>query len=146
MMFELGNPLSHSAIVNQMRHQQYRAGLLTIAAINCEELLQFYAQLLGQEPQPYIPNIYGEFQLPGLRLGIFKPKQTHLGEFAPIAGRAGAMSLCLEVGDLEAAITHITALGYPPTDPIEIAAHGREIYARDPVGNRLILYEPSLLP
>ena len=133
-------------MVNQKRHQQYRAGLLTIAAINCEDLLQFYAQLLGQEPQPYIPNIYGEFQLTGLRLGIFKPKETHLGEFAPIPARTGAMSLCLEVADLEAAINHLTALGYPPTDPIQIAAHGREIYARDPLGNRLILHEPPLLP
>lgn len=122
---------------------QYRVGLLAIAAINCEDLLQFYAQLLGQEPQAHIPNIYGEFQLTGLRLGIFKPQQTDMGEFASLPGKAGAMSICLEVADLEAAITHITALGYPPTDTIRIAAHGREIYARDPQGNRLILYEHS---
>ncbi len=126
-----------------MSHQQEQAGLLAIAAINCEELLQFYAQLLAQEPQAYIPNIYGEFHIKGLRLGIFKPQQTEMAEFAPIAGRSGAMSLCLEVANLEAAITHITALGYPPTNTIRIAAHGREIYARDPQGNRLILYEPS---
>jgi hypothetical protein len=51
------------------------------------------------------------------------------------------MSLCLEVSDLEDAIAHITALGFPPPGEILTASHGREIYAYDPDGNRLILHQ-----
>jgi hypothetical protein len=53
------------------------------------------------------------------------------------------MSLCLEVEDLENAIAHLTALGYPPPGQIIIATHGREIYAYDPAGNRLILHQAN---
>ncbi|MBD0267928.1 MAG: VOC family protein, partial [Cyanobacteria bacterium Co-bin8] len=52
-----------------------------------------------------------------------------------------------EVVDLEGAIAHLTTLGYPPPGPVMIASHGREIYAYDPDGNRLILHQshpPSL--
>ncbi|MCU0516707.1 MAG: VOC family protein [Oscillatoria sp. Prado101] len=115
------------------------AALVTLAAANSEVLVQFYSQLLGQPPQTHIPNVYAEFQLPGVRLGIFRPKVTHLEEFA-YTGKSG-MSLCLEVGDLEAAIAHLDALGFPPESEILTASHGREIYASDPAGNRLILHK-----
>ncbi|WP_017717306.1 VOC family protein [Kamptonema formosum] len=115
------------------------AALLTLAAANSEALVQFYSQLLGHAPQTYIPNFYAEFQLTGLRLGIFRPKETQLEEFAS-TGQSG-MSLCLEVSDLEAAIAHLDALGFPPAGEILTASHGREIYACDPAGNRLILHQ-----
>ncbi len=51
------------------------------------------------------------------------------------------MSLCLEVSNLEDAIAHLKTLGYPPPGNISIASHGREIYAYDPDGNRLILHQ-----
>lgn len=51
------------------------------------------------------------------------------------------ISLCLEVSNLEDAIAHLTALGYPPPGDISIASHGREIYAYDLDGNRLILHQ-----
>ena len=120
---------------------QCTAALVTLAAINQGELVLFYTQLLGQEPQTYIPNVYAEFQLPGLRLGIFKPKDTHQSEFEFVKS---GMSLCLEVKDLSAAITHLTRLGYPPPGEILTASHGREIYAYDPALNRLILHQSSL--
>ena len=43
--------------------------------------------------------------------------------------------------NLEAAIAHLDVLGYLPPGEIMTASHGREIYAYDPIGNRLILYE-----
>lgn len=120
---------------------QYTAALVTLAAINPDQLVLFYTQLLGQEPQPYIPNVYAEFQLPGLRLGIFKPKDTNQSEFEPVKS---GMSLCLEVKDLEAAVASLTSWGYPPPGEILTASHGREIYAYDPALNRLILHQSSL--
>lgn len=96
-----------------------------------------------------MPNRYAEFELPGLRLGIFRPKEKE-GEGEVIQNsklkiqnslRERGMGLCLEVEDLEAAIAHLTDLGYPPKGKILIASHGREIYAYDPEGNWLILYK-----
>lgn len=113
------------------------AAFITVATVNLEKLVSFYTNLLDKQPRSYIPNVYAEFQLPGLRLGIFKPKLTHSEEFVSGSG----MSLCLEVSDLEGAIAHITALGFPPPGDILSASHGREIYAYDPDGNRLILHQ-----
>jgi hypothetical protein len=113
----------------------YTDWFVTLADADGEILVRFYTLLFGQEPSVYIPKVYAEFQLPGLRLGIFKPK--HGEEFE---GRGG-MSLCVEVVDLVGAIAHLTSLGYPPPGEIAIASHGREIYAYDPRGNRLILHE-----
>lgn len=117
---------------------QYTDALVTLAAVNVEKLVIFYTEILGQDPVTHMPNIYAEFQLPGLRLGIFKPRETNQQEFE--SAKSG-MSLCLEVSDLEGAIAHFTALGYPPPEKILTASHGREIYAYDPLGNRLILHQ-----
>jgi hypothetical protein len=37
---------------------QYTNAFVTLAAADTETLVQFYAQLLEQEPKPYIPNVY----------------------------------------------------------------------------------------
>ncbi len=105
-------------------------------------LQYFYQQLLEQDPVVNIPNVYAEFQLPGLCLGLFHPKADHQAEF--VASSSGGMSLCIEVEDLEAAIAHLSAIGYPPPGQIQHASHGREIYAYDPCGDRLILHEAFL--
>ncbi len=118
---------------------RYTDAFVTLAAIDIDTLVEFYSQLLTQEPSPFIPKIYAEFQLSGLRLGIFKPKQKHEQEFANSAH--SGMSLCLEVEDLEEAIAHLTSLGYPPPGEVTTASHGREIYAYDPARNRLILHQ-----
>ncbi|MGL5135481.1 MAG: VOC family protein [Planktothrix sp.] len=112
---------------------------VTLGDPKMEILVEFYAQLLGIQPLNYIPDHYAEFQLPSLKLGIFKPQTADISEFSP-TGKTG-MSLCLEVRDLEQAIAHLKNLGYPPPGEIITAAHGREIYAYDPMGNRLILYQ-----
>ncbi|MEB3338168.1 MAG: VOC family protein [Leptolyngbyaceae bacterium] len=118
---------------------QCHSALVTLATTDFDRLVEFYSQLLQQSPQPHSPNSYAEFQLPGLRLGLFKPKGTSEAEFQHQT--ATGMSLCLEVGDLEAAIAGLTQLGCPPPDNILTASHGREIYAYDPAGNRLILHQ-----
>ena len=116
----------------------YTDALLTLAAADFETVVKFYCQLLAQEPKPYILNVYAEFQLSGLRLGVFKPKASSEAEFASVGG---GMSLCLEVADLEYAIAFLSNLGYPPLGEITTASHGREIYAYDPMHNRLILHQ-----
>ncbi len=119
----------------------YKMAYVTIAATNIEPLVEFYRQLLAQAPHCHRPNAYAEFQLPGLRLGLFKPRDNHRQEFEQ--SESSGLSLCLEVDDLDAAIAHLSTMGYPPPGEIIVASHGREVYAYDPNGNRLILHQPK---
>lgn len=121
---------------------KYHEIWVTIATPDLAALVDFYQNLLQQSPQVYLPKKYAEFQLSGLKLGIFCPKASHQAEFAQ--NQSGAMSLCLEVENLETAIATLTQLGYPPPGNIETASHGREIYGYDPAGNRLILHQSSV--
>jgi predicted enzyme related to lactoylglutathione lyase len=121
----------------------FKAALVTIASINFDRVVEFYTQFLGLTPQPYLPAVYAEFAIAGLKLGIFCPKSSHAAEFG-YPSQSG-MSLCLEVANLEDAIDKITQLGYPPLGQITTASHGREIYVYDPDGNRLILHQALTL-
>ncbi|MGF1535877.1 MAG: VOC family protein [Elainellaceae cyanobacterium] len=112
---------------------------VAIATPDLETLVTFYQALLEQPPQPFSPGRYAEFQLPGLRLGLFKPKDDHEDEF--ISSDGAAISLCLEVKDLDEAIAHIESTGHPPIEDISVTSHGREAYGYDPAGTRLILHE-----
>lgn len=116
-----------------------RSAWVTLAASEFDRAIEFYSRLLDQPPISLIPNTYAEFQLPDLRLGIYKPKKNEPLLSTPFP----AISLCLEVEALEAAIEHLTQLNYPPPGEILTSSHGREIYAYDPDGNRLILYQRS---
>jgi catechol 2,3-dioxygenase-like lactoylglutathione lyase family enzyme len=113
--------------------------LVTLASLDIEKIVDFYTQLLGQKPTKFIPNVYAEFQLTGIKLAIFKPKNTQESEFSN-SGKS-KISLCLEVDNLELAIAHLKNIGYPPPTSVSIASHGREIYAYDPDGNRIILHQ-----
>jgi catechol 2,3-dioxygenase-like lactoylglutathione lyase family enzyme len=115
------------------------SALVTIASVNFDMLVDFYTKLLGSSPQPYLPSVYAEFSLFGLRLGIFCPKFSDRSEFGQPS--QSGMSLCLEVDSLEHSIDLLARLGYPPLGEITTASHGREIYAYDPDGNRLILHQ-----
>jgi catechol 2,3-dioxygenase-like lactoylglutathione lyase family enzyme len=121
---------------------RYRSALVTLAAQNFEQLVEFYHHFLQQEPGVSLPESYAEFELLDLRLGIFKPKQVSggIGEDL-LPGRCLGMGLCFEVESLEATIEHLSNLGYPPPGKIITASHGREIYAYDPEGNWLILHQ-----
>ncbi len=114
---------------------------VTLADPDGQTLTHFYTQLFNQPPAQIIPQVYAEFHLPGLKLGIFKPKQTHQVEFSN--SHHSGMSLCIPVDSLETAIAHLTTLGHPPPGEIIQAPHGREIYAYDPLGNRLIFFQPN---
>lgn len=117
----------------------YQSAFVTLAVQEWEIMIDFYRQLLEQEPHPYLPKVYAEFQLIDLRLGIFFPQENHKQEFAD-SHRSG-ISLCIEVEDLSAAIEHLKTIGYPPPQEVITASHGQEIYAYDPQGNRLILHQ-----
>jgi catechol 2,3-dioxygenase-like lactoylglutathione lyase family enzyme len=117
----------------------FTAAFVTIASVNFDLIVDFYTQFLGLTPDRYIPTIYAEFLIAGLRLGIFCPKSINQDEFG-YPSQSG-MSLCLEVDSLERSINKLAQLGYPPPGQITTASHGREIYAYDPDGNRLILHQ-----
>ena len=112
---------------------------VALATQQLDTIVTFYETLLGGTLRTYTPNLYAELSFPGLRLGIFQPKVENSSEFT--AASSGAMSLCLEVKDLDAAVTHLTSSGYPPPESPKTTFHGREIYAYDPDGNRLILHQ-----
>ena len=116
-----------------------KEAIVTIGTVNFTALVKFYQDILQQKPQPYLPLVYAQFSLYGLQLGIFKPQASQEEEFS--IPRGSGLSLCLEVGDLEAAIAQITSQGYPVNGKILVASHGREIYINDPDGNRLIFHQ-----
>ena len=114
---------------------------VTIASIIFEVVVEFYTQFLGLTPQPYLPHVYAEFSIEGLKLGIFCPKPSNYDEFKQPS--QSGMSLCLEVVNLEDSIDKLAQLGYAPPGQITTASHGREIFAYDPDGNRLILHQSA---
>jgi predicted enzyme related to lactoylglutathione lyase len=114
---------------------------VAIATQQLNELAHFYEALLQQPPHPFQAHVYAEFKWMGLKLGLFQPTLEHAAEFAHPA--QAAISLCLEFTDLDRAIAHLKTLGHPPDGPIMMASHGREVYAYDLDGNRLILHQSS---
>ncbi|WP_050765986.1 VOC family protein [Synechococcus sp. PCC 7335] len=114
------------------------SAFVTLASVNLEALIEFYVDFLAIAPCPSTSS-YAEFQLPGLRLAIFKPQAASSSEFA--ASSSGAASICLEVADLAAAIARLNAIGHAPSGDIIHASHGKEVYVYDPDGNRLILHQ-----
>ena len=119
----------------------YTRAYIVIAALDITEMVNFYSKLLELEPEKYLPNIYAEFDLPQLRLAIFKPKIENVSEFDN--SKSSGMSICLEVVNIENAIAFFTKIGYPISGDIITASHGKEIYAYDPAGNRLIIYQKN---
>lgn len=118
---------------------QCTEAFVTIATVNFKELVDFYIQFLSHNPRNYVPSSYAEFLLPGLKLAIFKPKESHISEFND--SFRSSVSLCLEVKDLESVMYHLETLGHPPFGEITQASHGREVYAYDIDGNRIILHQ-----
>ena len=120
--------------------------LITFAAIDLEAIVSFYRQILGKNPDVYQSDRYAEFNLDHCCLGLFKPHPDHAQTFAPAA--TSPFSLCLQVPDLESAILVLTQAG-ATLDPLAktiVSSHGQEIYAYDPLGNRIILYQANLTP
>ncbi|MCC0175798.1 VOC family protein [Waterburya agarophytonicola K14] len=111
---------------------------LAISTDNIPTLSDFYSQLLQRKPDVYHDSVYAEFKLEKLRIGIFSPKSERQKEFENLGS---SMSLCIEVENLNQAIATLGEMGFPPPGEIIEASHGREIYAYDPGGNRLILHQ-----
>lgn len=111
---------------------------VALSSLQLARQIRFYSELLQMEPTVETHS-YAEFRLAGLQIAIFVPKADNADEFK--ADSSGAMSLCLEVADLEAAIAHLKNIGHPPSGDIMQTSHGQEIYAYDPDGNRLILHQ-----
>lgn len=121
----------------------YHRSWLTIATLNVGQLVDFYSQVLQVQPQVYQVDVYAEFHLTtGLVLGIFKTRSRDINEFNQ--PEKSALSLCLQVEDLESAIAHLQICGYNHKLDIITASHGQETYIYDPDGNRIILYQISL--
>ncbi|MEA5595029.1 VOC family protein [Rivularia sp. UHCC 0363] len=118
---------------------EYTDAFIAIATVNFEKLVDFYIKFLGQNPTNYIPNVYAEFQISALKLSIFHPKSSHAAEFND--SFRSYMSLCLEVNNLESVMYHLETLGHPPFGHVINASHGKEIYAYDIDGNRIILHQ-----
>ena len=133
-----------------------RDAFVALAVRQWEGMVLFYERLLNQSPNPHRPNVYAEFHLAGLRLGLFHPQASHRAEFSQ--PERSSISLCLEVNNLEqsrqavdaayAALTQQLPTWEGGQTPhygmIAIASHGRECYAYDPEGNRLILHESAV--
>ena len=113
--------------------------LITIATVNFDSLVDFYRDLLQKSPQVYINQVYAEFYITGIKLGIFKLKSGRKDEFSH--PQKSAFSLCLEVEDLEIAIADILEKGYSAANEIIESSHGQEIYIYDPDENRIILHQ-----
>ena len=64
---------------------QCKEAFVALGSIAPEPLINFYTQLLGQQPNPYQPGVYAEFNLPKLRLAIFLPKPDHQLEFGQLS-------------------------------------------------------------
>lgn len=111
---------------------------VTISTNNIKVLIDFYSHLFQKKPEVYLPLHYGEFKLANLRIGIFQPKEERASEFDQ---SGSSMSLCFEVKNLEQAIAYLTEMNCTPPGETINASHGREVYAYDPEGNRLILYQ-----
>jgi catechol 2,3-dioxygenase-like lactoylglutathione lyase family enzyme len=137
-MQDLRSPVGIKIIAFPNMVLHCNGALVTLATADLAKLTRFYGDLFGVQPEVSLGGVYAEFQLPGLRLGIFRPRSHDGGEFVP---GSGAMSLCLQVDNLEDAIAHFQDLGYPPPGDLIVASHGREIYVFDPDGNRIILSE-----
>ncbi|WP_337175665.1 VOC family protein [Paludisphaera sp.] len=113
------------------------------AAIGAEDFARavaFYGALFGREPDERIRDSYAAFHLPALRLAIFRPRAGGADDFRNPSDRRTALNLVLEVPDLGRAVAEIERLGGTVAPPFD-APHGREAYAYDPDGNRLILVE-----
>lgn len=113
------------------------------AAIGTEDFARavaFYAALLGREPDERLRDSYAAFRLPSLRLAIFRPRAGGADDFRNPPGCRAGLNLVLEVADLARAAAEVERLGGSSSPPFD-APHGREAYAYDPDGNRLILVE-----
>jgi hypothetical protein len=64
---------------------RYNAIYVALADLDGHSLKKFYQALLEQDPVIDIPDVYAEFTLVGLRIGLFKPSNAHQAEFESLS-------------------------------------------------------------
>ncbi|MEN9225872.1 MAG: VOC family protein [Thermostichus sp. DRC_bins_24] len=118
--------------------------MTSLATPDLPRLCHFYRSLLGIPAQVCIPTegdpVYVEFRLPGLRLGLYR---SHHPDFV---ARAGAVSLCLQVQDLQGSLSELQAVleDYQlPVSSVRQDFHGQEVDFLDPDGNRIVVHQPA---
>lgn len=123
---------------------QLSGALVSVATLDLPRLQRFYRDLLGISPQVQLPTegdpVYVEFRLPGLRLGLYRSRHLDGG------AQTEAVSLCLQVQDLQGSLTTLEGLAEAyqiSISPLRQAFHGQEVDFRDPDGNRIVLHQPS---
>ena len=114
---------------------------VAIGSEDFERSVAFYAAALGRRPDERVGDTYAVFRLPGLRLGIFRPRPGDVAGFRNPGPTRGGLSLVLQVASVAEAAAELARLNAPPPGPAREVAGGREIHAQDLDGNRLILVE-----
>lgn len=117
--------------------KNYQKGLIALGAAHFEEVIQFYEKLFGTKPADAIGQSYVEFNVAGLRLGIFKPREHNVEKFENKSREGHGLSICFQLQNLDELIAECRAKGFEITDPIP-TKHGREAFLYDPQHNRLI--------
>ncbi|MCF2971177.1 VOC family protein [Synechococcus sp. Nb3U1] len=129
------------------------AVLISLATPDLPRLQHFYQSLLGIPAQAQIPTdgepVYVEFRLLGLRLGLYRAShgaERHHSHHPDFVARPSAMSLCLQVEDLQGSLSEIQAVleDYRiAASPVRQDFHGQEVDFPDPDGNHIVLHQPS---
>lgn len=121
---------------------EFTEAFAAIGANDFPATVDFYRTLFAREPDERVRDVYVGFRLPGLHLGIFAPRAENRPDFANPSDLRGSLSLVLRVPDVDRARKKLEALNPArPPGPIQPGSHGREFYAYDPEGNRLIVVE-----
>ena len=111
---------------------------IALASKNVKKQVAFYSGLLQTKPTVNTSG-YAELSISNLKIAIFQPSADNASEFAAVS--SGAMSFCLEVSNIDGIVGYLTDLGYSVPGEIMQTSHGKEIYAYDPDGNRVILHQ-----
>jgi catechol 2,3-dioxygenase-like lactoylglutathione lyase family enzyme len=101
------------------------------------EALTFYVEQLGFAVVPERPD-FG-FAGAWLQMGNH---QLHLVESADFTVDP-RQHFALQVADIEASAAHLDAVGVEYKGPLAIPGAGRQIFLRDPSGNRIELNQPG---
>jgi predicted enzyme related to lactoylglutathione lyase len=109
-----------------------------LASDNPAELVQFYAALVTKEAFSRGSTWVLQLEAAG-DLVFYCPSKNR-----PQPAQPGRLALCLQVLQLEAAISKALALGGQCLEPARQESFGREAWLSDPEGNRLLLLEPQL--
>lgn len=136
---------------------------ITVASL--ERAITFWAGLLGREPRdhrllqgPPVGDLVGYpgvridscwFDLPGgVALEVLEYLDRSEPPYDPGTAHPGNVHLCLAVGDLDAALTHVSACGGRPVSPAPVdvrqgpRAGSRLAYVRAPDGVTIELVQP----